>query len=393
MKIDNMLEKGGDLFHQDPKKVGEQLFQAVLESAIRQYEKCNLYRQLCKQKNFDPHRDLKSAKNFKDITYLTTPNFKRQKGRPKEFLSVPESEIKLWATSSGTSGDPSMIGRDQVTLQRFFKTMDITYKEVWNLKDYQWTLLFVPPIPQQAPDDKKPVTAPIMLWILDATNKIPMKDRIYALRLATDAEKAASGRPYIPDVKTVLSFLKSGPSKKGIGYINGSAPLLYSLFAQIYKETGETFNVGEKTVIASGGGWKTYSGQEVTKAEFRGLMTKVLGVQDQNVHDLYAFTEMDCVFAECEHHNKHVPPWCDVIVRDFKTLEPVPVGEKGLFNVINPLAHSYAGISILQDDVVRIAMEDGCPCGRRGKVLEVIGRAAGAEAKGCGAQLAEETAS
>ena len=38
-------------------------------------------------------------------------------------------------------------------------------------------------------------------------------------------------------------------------------------------------------------------------------------------------------------------------------------------------------------------MEDTCPCGRKGKIVEVIGRAEGAEAKGCGAQLAEETES
>ena len=103
------------------------------------------------------------------------------------------------------------------------------------------------------------------------------------------------------------------------------------------------------------------------------------------------FTETDAAFIECEHHNKHIFPWNDVIVRDVETMEPVPIGEKGLMNVINPSAYSYAGVSILQDDIVRIIGEDTCPCGRKGKIMEIFGRAEGAEMKGCGAQVAEMT--
>ncbi len=109
------------------------------------------------------------------------------------------------------------------------------------------------------------------------------------------------------------------------------------------------------------------------------------------MRDMYVFSETDLMFGECEHHFKHVPPWGDVIVRDFSTLQPVKMGEKGLMNAINPMANSYAGVSVLQDDVIRIVKEDGCPCGRRGKTIEIFGRAAGAETKGCGAQLADET--
>ena len=78
----------------------------------------------------------------------------------------------------------------------------------------------------------------------------------------------------------------------------------------------------------------------------------------------------------------HALPWSDVIIRDVETMQPVENRKKGLINVINPCAYSYAGVSILQDDMARIVADDGCPCGRCGKYIEVIGRTQGAEAKG-----------
>ena len=82
----------------------------------------------------------------------------------------------------------------------------------------------------------------------------------------------------------------------------------------------------------------------VDPEKFREDISKILGMQKSKILDVYSFTETDCVHAECEHHNKHVLPWQDVIVRDVETLEPVEMGEKGLMNVINPIAHSYAGV-------------------------------------------------
>ena len=115
----------------------------------------------------------------------------------------------------------------------------------------------------------------------------------------------------------------------------------------------------------------------VSPDQFRDDVSQVLNLPKSNIRDLYQFTETDAIFQECEYFHKHVFPWIDVVARDVETLEPVETGEKGLINVINPLAHSYAGVSILQDDIIRVTMDDGCPCGRHGKVIEILGRAEG----------------
>ncbi len=393
MIIDNLLEKGKTNFRaKNREEVKKEQFSAVIETTRHQFEKCGLYRQFCKQKNFDPRRDLNKIEDISKIPYLTTANFKKKAGKPKEFLCVPESEILVYTLSSGTSGDPSIIGRDLINWRRFFRMFDFLFEDLCDLTDYDWSLFFQPPIRTVIKKGEK-VAEPQhhMGFIFNTQNKLSLDKRVYTLKPADEASKK-QGKPFVFDGDTTFRFLSDNPSKKGKGWIGGSLPLIYNSLGGYYKEKGKIFNVGEKSVFLSGGGWKSYSGQPIKPDEFRKLINKVLGIPEKRIFDTYSFTETDCVFSECEYHNKHSLPWQEVVVRDVKTMEPVQVGEKGLMNVINPIAYSYAGVSILQEDIVRVAMVDECPCGRKGKVIEVIGRAEGAEAKGCGAQIAEDVA-
>lgn len=392
MIIDELIDKSSKyVYGENQEELKKEKFKAILETTRHQLENCQLYRQWSKQKNFDPRRDLKSLDDIHKIPHLTTANFKGKSGRPKELICVPESEIQAWTTSSGTSGDPSMIGRDHINVVRFKKMFDFFVKEIVGNNGYDWSFSFQPPAQKRLTiDDIIPEPMHHFMWAFNVISELPLEDRVFALKLASEEERK-QGKPFVLDPEVTFGFLGSDPSKKGVGWIGGSIPLMYMILTEYYKKTGQTFTVGEKSFMVSGGGWKTFSGDAVSPEKFREDISKILGFPAGQIHDVYSFTESDCVHVECEHHNKHLLPWQDVIVRDVETLEPVEMGEKGLINVINPLAHGYAGVSILQDDIVRVVMEDECPCGRKGKIIEVIGRAEGAEAKGCGAQLAEET--
>ncbi|MFX1238830.1 MAG: hypothetical protein ACFFAS_13285 [Promethearchaeota archaeon] len=392
MIVDELIEKGKvNIYKDNQEEVKQERFKAILETTIFQLENCNLYRQLSKKKGFNPRRDLKSIDDIHKIPYLTTANFKGKSGKPRELICVPENEIYVWCTSSGTSGDPSVIGRDYLNVQRFFKGFDFLLEEMTHLVDYKWTLFFTPP-PQKIITREDKITEPIrhMMYAFEANNKLPMDERVYGLKLA-DEESRKQGKMFEFDADGTFGFLNSNPNEKGMGWLGGSIPLLHMSIVGYSKKTGQSFNVGEDTGLLSGGGWKTYSGEAVDPKTFRKDLSEVLGMREERIFDAYSFTETDCLFCECEYHNKHLLPWQDVVVRDVESLEPVEMGEKGLINVINPCAHGFAGVSILQDDIVQITMEDDCPCGRKGKILEIIGRAEGAEAKGCGAQLSEDT--
>ncbi|MEJ2280078.1 MAG: hypothetical protein P8Y70_20365, partial [Candidatus Lokiarchaeota archaeon] len=312
MKIDSLIEKGKDYFcREDQSVVKKEKFEAIKETLLYQMKNCDLYRQLCKQENFNPHRDLKSIEDVGNIPYLTTGNFKRNSGNPKEFLCVPESEIQAWTNSSGTSGDPSVIGRDKINLTRFFKMFHFVLEELCSLADYNYSLFFQPkPVKRLTVEDKISKSQNHMGYIFNVANILPMDKRVYTLKFASP-EDQKRGKIFEFDPETTFGFLNSNISEKGIGWIGGSIPLMFGTLTEYYKKTGQAFNLDERSILVSGGGWKTFSGESVPPEKFREIMSKVLGIPKSQVLDVYSFTETDCVFAECEHHNKHCLPWQD----------------------------------------------------------------------------------
>lgn len=57
--------------------------------------------------------------------------------------------------------------------------------------------------------------------------------------------------------------------------------------------------------------------------------------------------------------------------------------EKINVQVISTIPESYPDHSILTEDVGCVLGEDDCPCGRKGKYLEIHGRIKNAEIRGC----------
>jgi phenylacetate-coenzyme A ligase PaaK-like adenylate-forming protein len=90
------------------------------------------------------------------------------------------------------------------------------------------------------------------------------------------------------------------------------------------------------------------------------------------------------IYPDCNHGNKHVPAFAEVIVRHPLTLEPVEVGERGLIQVCSVLPTSFPGFLLLTEDMAEVIGHDDCPCGRRGMSFRFAGRAPKAEVRGCG---------
>ena len=255
MLIDELLDDQTNLFEVDPGEIQDRKFQAIAETAKLQFKKCALYKQLCKQKNYYPNRDLKLYEDISNIPYLSTQNFKQKSGKPKDLLMVPESEIRVWGTSSGTSGDPSLIGRDKINLERFFKEFQYIQANINGLAEYDWSLDFMPaPHPHHTLDEKEPITISHFGYIFDIANILPLEQRNYCLKMAPGATPQKPS--FVLDIEKVTNFLMSNPSERGKGWVAGSVPLMYGAIMQISQKTGMTFDLGEKSVVAIGGGWK-----------------------------------------------------------------------------------------------------------------------------------------
>ena len=147
---------------------------------------------------------------------------------------------------------------------------------------------------------------------------------------------------------------------------------------------GLWFSLPPGSRIMDTGGYKGRS-REVPKVELHGLYRTVLGVPPHRVVNEYGMTEMGTQFYDNsmvhkgrEPRCKLVPPWARTVVVDPESLQPVPRGQPGLLRHFD-LANRGSAMAIQTDDLgVEI-----------GEGFEILGRASGAEARGCSIAIDE----
>ena len=137
----------------------------------------------------------------------------------------------------------------------------------------------------------------------------------------------------------------------------------------------------ERGVLIHGGGWKMLTDRAVDDAAFKAGLAEATGIT--RVHDYYGMVEQTgSIFMQCQAGRLHCPVQADVVIRgaDFA---PLPMGRRGLVELVSLLPRSYPGHVLLTEDEGTVVGLDDCPCGRLGKTLVVHGRAATAEIRGC----------
>lgn len=134
--------------------------------------------------------------------------------------------------------------------------------------------------------------------------------------------------------------------------------------------------------LLTAGGWKKLKNDAVSNEAFKKRGERVCGIKHYVDH--YGMAEQTgCIYAECEYGHLHASIYSDIIVRRYQDFAPSEYGERGFIQVLSCLPHSYPGHSILTEDEGIILGEDDCPCGRKGKYIQVIGRMKHAEIRGC----------
>lgn len=134
--------------------------------------------------------------------------------------------------------------------------------------------------------------------------------------------------------------------------------------------------------LLTAGGWKKLKNEAVSNENFKKRGENVCRIRHYIDH--YGMAEQTgCIYAECEYRHLHASIYSDVIVRNYKDFSPCNYGERGFIQVLSSLAHSYPGHSILTEDEGAILGEDDCPCGRKGKYIQIFGRMKNAEIRGC----------
>jgi hypothetical protein len=170
---------------------------------------------------------------------------------------------------------------------------------------------------------------------------------------------------------------------------HGSGPILifgftFMLWEYLISPARDSAKIfkAQKAFVIHSGGWKKLESKRVDNATFKMACDEV--VQGSQVHNFYGMAEqVGSIFIECEHGHLHAPNMADVIIRRPHDLAVASTGDIGLIQVLSALPTSYPGHTILTEDLGRILGEDNCPCLRKGKYFEVIGRLPKVEVRGC----------
>ena len=155
------------------------------------------------------------------------------------------------------------------------------------------------------------------------------------------------------------------------------------------EELGLSLRLPKGSKILLAGGWKQHYAQEVDKGTLYALAEKVLGIPEDCVHEFFGAVEHPVFFNSCQNHRFHVPAYSRVVIRDVRTLKPLPIGEVGLVNLITPLINATPVTSVMTDDLGTLTPGEDCGCGLKSPVLTILGRAGLSDITTCAAGAAE----
>ena len=301
--------------------------------------------------------DLDKVKTYEDLPFLPVSLFK-----DLTLKSVSDAEVFKTLTSSGTTGQKvSKIYLDKEGVANQQKALVKIVSAFTGAARLPMLIIDSPSVIKNRAMFSARGAGILGFSIFGA-------DRTYALN--DDMEI---------DFPAIEAFLERHKGQKILLF--GFTFMIWQHFYKELLKSGKKIDLSNGILI-HGGGWKKLVSEAVSPAEFKARLTAVCGLSD--VHDYYGMVEQTgCVYMQCEHGHMHASVFSDVIMRNPKDFSVCSVGEKGIIQVVSVLPKSYPGHSLLTEDEGVLLSEDDCPCGRKGKYFQILGRLKNAEIRGC----------
>jgi len=219
-------------------------------------------------------------------------------------------------------------------------------------------------------------------------SKSILKDRkMFSARGAGILGMATFGRNHFyllnddmtPDFKGLGEFLEKFPCQKI--FIFGFTFMIWQHFLKELNKNNQMLDL-KNSIIFHGGGWKKLEHLGISNQFFKDEIEKYLNIR--NVHNFYGMVEqVGSIYVECKEGYLHSPVFSDIIIRDFKTWEVLPIGVSGVVQTLSIIPLSYPGHSLLTEDIGSIHGVDDCKCGKKGKYFTISGRIPKVEVRGC----------
>lgn len=314
---------------------------------------CEIYKNILNGFGFD----LDSVTKIQDIPFIPVRLFKEL-----DLCSIPRTDVFKTMMSSGTTAQmPSKIYLDKETALTQQKVLLKILSDFIGKKRMPILVIDSPAILK----DRKAFTA--------------RGAAIIALNVAATKFVYALNEDMTLNQQVVEDFLEENEGKNFL--IFGFTFLIWQHFYLELKKLNKKYDMSKAFILQSGG-WKKFEDQKISRQDFKNAFQELCGI----IHfvDHYGMVEQTgCIYAECEYGHLHASNYSDFIPRRVKDFSPCEIGERGIVQVVSSLAQSYPGHSLLTEDEGMILGEDDCPCGRKGKYVQIFGRIKQAELRGC----------
>lgn len=337
------------------------------ENAIHHYNHSKLIHSFFDEAGFHPDQ-LLSENDLSRVPPIMVHLFKEH-----AFKSVPDSEIVLSLTSSGTGGVKSKqyLNAESLTNVKRLAYQIHHYLGMTSQENYNYVCFTYDPA--VANDLGTAFTDELL------TNFTGKKEVFYAIQW----NKEKNDFEFKPNetIAALKRFEKSGIPVRILGFP--------AFLVQLIHDHGLQLNLGETSWLQTGGGWKTSADKEISKEDFRNLTSSALGIPKENIRDLFGMVEHGIPYVDCEKGNLHIPNYSRVYIRSPYDLSLLEEGMTGLIHFLCSYNTSYPAASLLTTDYGAIGTCD-CAIGKAGsKVLLLKGRAGITQNKGCAIKALE----
>ncbi len=322
-----------------------------------------VYGGICNMNNFDAN-SIKSEDDLWRVPHIIVEAFKERK-----LLSVPESEIEITYTSSGTSGHMSQTNWDHIShVRQDFTRSSIV--ESYGLAEYDDEVNYLGFSYDPETGGQKGAAHAHTMYMKFA----PARETFFAIH------KGPDGNPVF-NVDECIAKLDEYEASGLPLRVTGFPAFSYQTLKRL-DELGKTYNFPDNSVLFSGGGWKVYTGQRIPFDEYAGMVERILGIPRGRIRDVYGMVEHGVPYMTCEAGHFHQSIYSRVFAVDPTTFRPLGEGEVGLLKLLTTYIRSVPALSILSTDLG--ATRTGCSCGRPSPYIELHGRGGVKKYAGCG---------
>lgn len=288
----------------------------------------------------------------------------------KYFLMtcLPEKEVFLKLTSSGTRGQKTQVLFDWASLDRVQAMLERAWEQEGLISGAPANYMMFVYDPKEAKD--------LGIAFSDKNQQrfAPAAAVHYAIRKNKDGgwefDKAGA-------IAKMLEYEAEGKPVR----IFGMPGFIYG-FLQEMELRKIRVKLPPQSLSMTSGGWKAAEDKKVSRDFFRLKMTELLGIPGDRVRDGYGFAEHSAPYLECRNHQFHVPVYNRVYARDPETMKLLPAGRTGLLEFVTPYNAMMPNLALLSTDTGYLN-PGRCGCGWNAPVFTLVGRAGLTKHKGC----------